>query len=97
MVTVEKFTNNGHKVSVNVWKSKTLNFEIFIDGKMYDSGSSYIDFDEDEYSEATSWATAMCSEATSWATAMCADIEKGIFVEKDGVWGLANVDNLKNL
>lgn len=87
MVTVDKFTNNGHKVSVNVWKDDRLNFEIFIDGESYDCGSTYIDLDtEDEY-----------GEATSWATAMCADIENGIFVEKDGVWGLANVDNLKNL
>lgn len=86
MVTVHKFTNNGHKVSVNVWKSNRFNFEILIDDKSYDCGSTYIDLDTDEY-----------DEATSWATAMCADIENGIFVEKDGVWGLANVDNLKNL
>lgn len=86
MVTVEKFTNNGHKVSVNVWKSKTLNFEIFIDDQSYDCGSSYIDFNTDEY-----------SEASSWASAMCADIENGIFVEKDGVWGLADVDNQTKL
>lgn len=78
MVTVEKFTNNGHKVSVNVWKSKTLNFEIFIDDQSYDCGSSYIDFDEDEY-----------SEASSWASAMCADIENGRFVNVNGFWVLA--------
>lgn len=78
MVTVQKFTNNGHKVSVNVWKSNRFNFEILIDDKSYDCGSSYIDFDEDEY-----------SEATSWASAMCADIENGRFVNVNGFWVLA--------
>ena len=78
MVTVEKFTNNRHKVSVNVWKSKTLNFEIFINDQSYDCGSSYIDFNTDEY-----------SEASSRASAMCADIENGRFVNVNGFWVLA--------
>lgn len=79
MVTVDKFTKNGHKVSVNVWKDDRLNFEIFIDGESYDCGSTYIDLDtEDEH-----------EEASSWATAMCADIENGRFVNVNGFWVLA--------
>lgn len=78
MVTVEKFTNNGHKVSVNVWKSKTFNFEIFINDQSYDWGRSYIDFDTDEH-----------ELALSWASAMCVDIENGRFVNVNGFWVLA--------
>jgi len=79
MVTVQKFTNNGHKVSVNVWKSNRFNFEILIDDKSYDCGSTYNDLDtEDEQ-----------SEAEYWASAMCADIENGRFVNVNGFWVLA--------
>lgn len=79
METVEKYTNNGHKVSVNVWKSNRLNFEIFINDQSYDCGSTYNDLDtEDEQ-----------SEAEYWATAMCADIENGRFVNVNGFWVLA--------
>jgi len=68
-------TAKGHKIDVNCWKGTDLNFQIHIDGELFDEGSSLSGVAETEASEAN-W------QAKTTAT----DIKAGRIRRIDGKW-----------
>ena len=50
-------TADGHTVDANCWKGRNLNFQIHIDGELFDQGSTFtVDTDDDPEAEARTQA-----------------------------------------
>lgn len=71
-------TANGHEVSAICWTSNTLNFQIIVDGSLYDEGSSM---------KCHGWGQE--EEAKHQATQTAEDIDSGRLVKVGDGWKLA--------